>query len=589
MEGSLSEEVLLRCLSYLPVNDLLVVARVSSAWHRLAQDPQLWRSLYLSTFASSASPSSVPTRTRPWRELYKISTNWRRGNARPSTLGRTMRKSVLAEAPDDLRIAGESTSTAPCARTRDDPSRPTDTLLAFHRQFFLTASRTPTSSPPSITVHQTLLSGESLLIGSFSSPALVDHLASRPPNHKSRLSVTEMRLDDRSSAHDEVVKTLGLAVFYSTGQFSLFRLSLPSTTTAFHAQEVHAHLPISTTGPLFSTYDPIVLARFHLPLLATCSRSFVLRFWRIEEDGGKLKLEEIEPSMTSRESWAPVVLTVKKMEGAPEKEQELDEWGMWKGSKDEEKVDNMFKVTLAYSTPVFPEGWTVGVQEFVVRIPPSSSPLLPIVQRPRVTISARHAIAPSHSYGLFAPARQQQQLVTAIEHSDPFIVTSRSDNTLDVFEVVSAPLLATRPHPHNTIHLRTDAPSKLRVVHRRTLFGHTAGVRSVAIEAGGRCVSGGDDGQVKVWQLGERSMRAIDVVEEEGEAEEPAPSSVWIDLKAKRARVARGKVSRVAQEQPRQQETRPSKIRRLFFDEDKIVSIVEGAGQMESVKVLRFD
>lgn len=41
LEGSLSEEVLLRCLSFLPAHDLVTVSRVSSAWYRLAQDPQV--------------------------------------------------------------------------------------------------------------------------------------------------------------------------------------------------------------------------------------------------------------------------------------------------------------------------------------------------------------------------------------------------------------------------------------------------------------------------------------------------------------------------------------------------------------------
>lgn len=41
LEGSLSEEVLLRCLSFLSAHDLVTVSRVSSAWYRLAQDPQV--------------------------------------------------------------------------------------------------------------------------------------------------------------------------------------------------------------------------------------------------------------------------------------------------------------------------------------------------------------------------------------------------------------------------------------------------------------------------------------------------------------------------------------------------------------------
>lgn len=41
LEGSLSEELLLRCLSFLDAHDLVSVSRVSSGWHRLAQDGQV--------------------------------------------------------------------------------------------------------------------------------------------------------------------------------------------------------------------------------------------------------------------------------------------------------------------------------------------------------------------------------------------------------------------------------------------------------------------------------------------------------------------------------------------------------------------
>lgn len=508
-----------------------------------------------------------------------------------------MRKSILADAPEDLSIAGEAATPAVVAQANAeaDTSRPTDTtdtILQFHQQFFFTATRTLSSSlsAPPVTVHQTLPSGESLLVGSITSPALLAYFSARP-SFRPQLGITEIRLDDRA-LKNEGTTSLRLAVFYSTGQFSLFRLRLPSTTSLFSFDEVYAHLPLATIGPLSSTVDPVALARFHSPLLATCSRSFVLRFWRIEERDGISAVEEIEPSLRSRESWVPVVLTLKKVEGGTS-EEDRDEWGMRKAEGLQKIEEEVFKVTLAYSMPIFPEGWSVGVQEFVVRIPPSPSPSSAFAstldinfRRPRPTITTRHAIAPSASQHISTPSRRQQQLVTAIEHSDPFIVTSRSDNTLDVFEVTSKPSYSTQRQSHafNTLHLRNDElADRLRIVHRRTLFGHTARVASVAIEEGGRCVSGGDDGTVKVWQLGERSSRAVDVVEEEQEAE-PAPRrSVWAELKAKREK-GRSRLNVV------EQVAQPSRIKRVLFDDSKIVTIVEErAGAGESVRLLRFD
>lgn len=79
-------------------------------------------------------------------------------------------------------------------------------------------------------------------------------------------------------------------------------------------------------------------------------------------------------------------------------------------------------------------------------------------------------------------------------------------------------------------------------------------MESVAIEAG-KCVSGGADGRVKVWELGGEGTGLT--VLEEGEA------------------VAGGG-------------EKGGRIRRVWFDEEKIVSVVEGE-EGERVRVLRFD
>lgn len=511
---------------------------------------------------------------------------------------------MLAEAPEDLSIAGETVSQRveeeEVTTARQEPTRPTDTILQFYRHWFFTASRTPVARGglPAVTVHQTLPSGDSLLLGSITSPALQAYLDSRPTFRPS-LFITDLQLD--LSTSESSTSILHLAVFYSTGQFNLFHLSLPTPTSPFSYTEVHTHLALSTTGPMSSTFDPVVLARFHLPLLVTCSRAFVLRFWRVEGS----KVEEVEPSLKSRESWAPVVLTLKRETRVVEEEEdEEDEWGMRRLMGEsvgkelpELEEEEVFRVTLAYSTPVFPEGWSVGVQEFVVRIPPavaslpSASLLDRAFHRARVSITARHAIAPPTTSFHLSPSphrRHQSSLVTSLEYSTPYLVASKADNTLDVFQLVSfPPPPPTRlPSAHQHLHLRTDLTpqeGKLHLVHRRTLFGHTSRVTSVAVEEGGRCVSGGDDGVVKVWQLAgdEGRERAVDVVEEGVEA--ARERSVWEVMKERR-----GVKSRVGSGERREGGTK--RIKRVYFDEDKIVSIVAGAGAGgEEVRVLRFD
>ncbi|EGU11530.1 Proteophosphoglycan ppg4 [Rhodotorula toruloides ATCC 204091] len=646
LEGSLSEEILLRCLSFLGAQDLAVVARVSSAWYRLSQDPQLWRDLYLRTYASAATRRQALygggiERNRPWRELYKVSTNWRSGTARASTLGKSIRKAVLPEAPPvdlaELSSDGGEPVAGPSVRRpahlppiRLSSSRQdVDTILQFHQHYILSASRlpagNPSTAPPSVTVHQTLPSGGSAVVGSFSSTRLADFFADRP-GFRPPLAITDVRLDEAHGRSDPIL----CAVFYSTGQWSLFRLAFPGSTTPsrpFEAEEIYASLAIASPpshplsaapapSPTSSPFDPVSLARLHSPLLVTLSDSLTLRFMRLDEaEDGKIEVDEAETPLQSREDWAPVVLDVSQESSDPEED------GVWLGKKREEQ---QFKVSLAYSMSVFPASWTVGIQEFTIDVPPSRRAALSTVRvLPKMRISARHATAaPIHSPLPSTPRRSaplappsppstptppptSRSPVTSIEHSHPFIVTSRVDNTLDVYEIVSRPtpsLTSTltsathsRPstsrirlnlHPSSATDPLSPLSPPLRIIHRRTLFGHTARVASVALlpepgageadEAGVKCVSAGDDGVVKVWHLSPSKAKG-----KEGRKRRKREGEEVVDVRAvstadQRQEDERTDWQRLRQKRGREEE-RPQKVKRVRVDEDKIVVVGAGA------------
>ncbi|KAL8279160.1 hypothetical protein RQP46_008416 [Phenoliferia psychrophenolica] len=566
LEGALSEEILLLCLSFLEVDDLLALALVSSSWNRLSQDPD----------------------------------------------------SVLAEAPIDLTIAGEAADEPQAALAhapRPPPPAPTpratlNTILAFHKSFYLTASRKAVSATPAVSVFSTTPAGASVLVGSVSSPSLQQHY-SLQPHSKSTLAITELRLDDRpAGANDEL--SLRLAVWYSTGHFALFHILLPTPSTPFSSVELYSSIPLSNVPHLLTSpplaNDPVVLARFHSPLLVTCSASFNIRFWRVIPvltDAGspqKVIVEESRPGFKSRESWWPVVLTlapcVAPSEVDVDSEDGQDEWERsFPEPRVDKAVDEVFKCTFAYSTPVFPSAWSVGVQEFIVNAPslspfPLHSHSHSTPRHPRMTISARHATAPrAHSIGALNPRQRwnpshDDGLVTSIEHAEPWIVTSRADNTIDVYEVVDHADARDAPRSTgtaNTIRTSSVLSSTLSVVHRRTLFGHTASVSSVAVNEQGRCVSGGVDGRVRVWDVGAKKGSGLAVTEKngsEGDEDDDGDDALsWEDIRT-------GASGR----------SRPgNRIKRLFFDEEKIVSIVEDGedtlrnGAEESVRVLRFD
>ncbi|GAA6018368.1 hypothetical protein JCM11491_005948 [Sporobolomyces phaffii] len=497
LQGSLSYELVLRCLSFLAARDLVTLARVSHAWSRLADDPHLWRDLYLDTYASPRDRDQFGSKRRPWKDLYKVSTNWRTGHARSSTTT-LIRHAVLASPPV-------------VAPPRPRPQR--RTLLEIHRHFFFSTSSTCT-----VSVSKTSASdGEAHFVTSFSSPRLAAEL--RPPRDVDveNVSITELRLD---AATDPDSDEVDLAVFYSTGHLSIFRISLLATRV--DAREVSF-----SSAPSSEEDDPVEIARYDHPLLVTCSRSFTLRFYHVAASarggGGALTVTEAETPLKSSERWSPVVLSLERLAS-------------------NERSSLSFRVSIAYALPRLwsSSDQTVGLQEFIVNLkeqreiggatveglarrrrrfvgndpdpsspppPPRPVPRPPQVDEasvvvaidvktlPRTVSSSSSALAalgsrrPLPRSSTWTPRRrttttsavdeQQQQEeeeqdgggdvgVTGIEYSHPFIVTANSDNTLSVYRVVSVP---------NSVGKQREREIRFET----TLFGHTARVGAVAL------------------------------------------------------------------------------------------------------------
>lgn len=546
----------------------------------LFSQTQLWRNLYLSTYASAATRrqaafGTVPLpRSRPWRELYQISTNWRNGTARATTLGTELRKAVLPPVPSSTEVVDDARESArgrvpvePVDGDNDD-----DTLLQFHHLYIFSASR----SGSAVTVHETRPNGSSNVVGSFESTRLGVRAGSRP-------TLSEMRLDASSSF------PMMMALFYSTGQYALFRLDLPTTSSRsrpFSAIEVY-------TSTSFLS-DPVTTARMHWPLLVTLTDSLTLRFMRLSGDrqSGPVEVDETETPLQSRERWSPVVLSLERADGAHNT----------RGKED--GATTHFSVSLAYSTPVFPASWTVGMQRFELAVSPAR---LKVVRAQHATAPPAHTPWPStltrtrlFGAGLDTedlsnlPPAPRKSPVTSIEHSHPFIVTSRTDNTIDVYEVV-----------------RLEAPtSSLQVVHRRTLFGHTARVASVALlpnaDAGSsrdaaspiRCISAGDDGAVKVWRLLPFGAAGSSEARPARKRKRTAAPEADLQVQIRRQDASATDVPQLSDyQQLKRRRTattqEPARVQRVWVDEDKIVLLqrpsVGGESHAGEVQMLRFD
>ncbi|GAA5965646.1 hypothetical protein JCM3765_000912 [Sporobolomyces pararoseus] len=694
LEGSISEEVLLRCLSFLTAHDLTTVARVSSAWYRLAQDPQLWRSLYLRTYASAstrrqASNGVSINRSRPWKDLYKISTNWRNGTAKATTVfTNSVRKAVLAPAPTDMSLTGDLVDTTFTPSRVGTSIQETDTLLQVYRNYFFSAIRgqncsDPSLDPPSINVSHTLPNGSSQTLSSFSSSKISTFYSSRP-DFKPPLSITELRLDESVSSYTMSPSSINLSVFYSTGQFSIFEITLPTTSSPLESKEVFTSLSLSSSSSSTSIYNSLTtsssspfeyvsLARFYFPLLVTCSNFFTLRFYKLEhhhhshhhdhdhEENTLLQVIESETPLRTSERWEPVVLSLEKLK--PRKSSRSS-----RGSEKGRGGGEDFKVSLAYSQPVFPNDWTVGLQEFTIKILSASSsssysPSKPFEittlqattsstissESPLSSISTSSAstfYSNPFSSGGVGGALRRQSPITSIEYSRPFIVTSKTDNTIQVYRVFSSSSSSSRRKSRQGEREREgEEEENLMIKFEKTLFGHTARVGSIALTSnsnnnnssssstsGGfgttKIVSAGDDGSFKVWSIGagggggkslkrrrtgsqcdgeegeeveEEEEGVIDIYtttstnlkeEEETVEAEGGGKTEWQRMKKRRFEKEEGIIDSTTlgvEEDGGESMVRPERIQKILVDQDKIVVLGTSSTSRERIRVLRFD
>ncbi|KAA1124873.1 hypothetical protein PGTUg99_036248 [Puccinia graminis f. sp. tritici] len=528
---TLSEEVLLEILSYLTISELLTASRVSQRFNRLCEEPQLWRRIYHSLFTvdrlkhpfspaldqrlrgsmeSRASRSQLDRKGKrkhlevtidqeshlghTWKTLCRISWNWKRGSA-----GLT-RITPIPNQSDSPPI-----STSPQARTTSTRSQgsknPTpNTIVRFHRSLLFIARKSRSSeSLPTVYVynlqndfnHQQ--QKKSVLIGKLS-PAL----GSQDVSPFVGQAVTEISIDESCGTNSEttqaVKSTVLLSVFYTTGQFTLYEISLPDVSPdtgdpiVLDFQEVGSFQPYLTSKISNSRkvhHGLVETAKFHFPLLVTCSVDFHLSFFRLSWSSSpaqpteKLQIIKLALDMQNHSCYWPLSLSLKRSEPSSER----------------------FKMTIAYPMPFYPSAWTVGMQEFDFEITSSRS-----------SSASSSTTSLQMNTNRFITAFQHPQdkdrrpmaglslgeIVIGIEQAAENVIVGRSDNTIDCFRVASV-----------SDDDASDHRMK-RLLCSKTLFGHTSRIGSITVDENGRCVSGAMDG-VKVWEGSEAvDVRSVD-------------------------------------------------------------------------------
>ena len=305
------------------------------------------------------------------------------------------------------------------------------------------------------------------------------HLAEGQTNANARTAISSIQIDNAPYDDAEGIR---LAVFYSSGQYSIFRL---------RNLHIGAGQPIQVSEEYFSahrTTKPVVASQLHSPLLVTSTIDGIVKFRLLEADtGSSRRVTLLRPTLQAPLAFAPMSLRLHRIE-------RQDDLGLGKAAG-----PLRFRAALCYSTPFYPGSCTIGVQCFDITLAAGALKVGSATKR-SVQIASRHAIAvpPDSTRPRMSPGAgnlaADLALVTSIEHDGRYIVAAKSDNTVSVYE------LSEQPSP------AADSCSplpKLSLKHARSLFGHTAAVDTVSV-SNGRCVSTGIDG-VKLWSLNGKS------------------------------------------------------------------------------------
>ena len=296
------------------------------------------------------------------------------------------------------------------------------------------------------------------------------HVTSR--NSDGHTRITALALDQSTPcSHSRHVR---LASFLSTGEFSIFSVDQHSLSAS---SRVLTYLPSQRT-------TPIIQAAYYHPILLTLSALPTLCIYDLSEHG-KVKHTQ---TLTSFTSYPPTSIIISPFHG----------------------TRDVLKVVLVFSVPVYPQHWSVGVTELLIKLRDDlggalTSPTL---------ISTRTV----RTYDLPLGWIDEEQFKVTQEQWG-----RRVEKVVDIQTdgkwVVLAPLSASassasarrsRLTPFSNAlqqYRLTLPPTPLtgtpRLTFVRYLYGPESDVEKIWV-ADGRCVSLSVDGGIWVWDLEER-------------------------------------------------------------------------------------
>ncbi|KAI3334419.1 hypothetical protein F4824DRAFT_185906 [Ustulina deusta] len=510
----LSDELLVRILSFLPFRDLLNLAPVSDRFYHLSGDAQIWKQLYYSRFV-------LPRALRRPR--------FRPRTARDGKLHCASRRTIWADGRKGGWVDVRS------AEGEDRESR------NWKRQYKLGHNW----ARGQCAVEELRLRDESGFLGASDSPKILVKVLEgiavtgdaatglRAWDLKTKQLIAQTHLDGNNGcalpscmALDGQLmqqKSLDIAIGFTDGSFGTWRLNLEQSRI------------IPTCRHEGSSNGEIISVAFLYPYLLTATNSIIISLYTFDVP---------RPSNGPDHGTQPDSETEKGLESENVRESDTEAFaqhnasnedvlaGTLGGKKDKStsrlsapylltslkshtsraplalslrRTTRSAVASIAYTFSTI-LGWSLGIQELHIRPVKSTLKSCPEIMTTQLAYalpvngSSRYMISPPSS-----PARQLRSNITpvgeqeldgpiSLSYTHPYLLATLPDNTL-------------------ILHLCTSGSSSLSISPGIRLWGHTSGISDAEITARGKAVSVSCRGEeIRVWELeGQTNGRSIEV------------------------------------------------------------------------------
>ncbi|KAJ9114110.1 hypothetical protein QFC20_001626 [Naganishia adeliensis] len=587
-------EVFLNILSFLPAQDLVQFERVSRYWKRICNDQWLWKRIYLD-----------------WKLLTKIGTNWATGTAAQYSLSPSPSPS-----PATLQHAQADSSTPTKASRSGSRSGRGAVVEQVHSRAAVSSGQE--LQAPSGGRHLLELSPSFIFVAYPNSPLLHVHSSSQPnitatpgnveeanmqiaplalippppgwssPSRPDYITCVKVDSHDPTSPSDSSPRgAVRLVVFYQSGGFVVLSvksdsLPLSASSSGARSRVTWSRLVVYTpsdvprrsrrSGYSRQRGDPTVVCEFRSPVLIGCTERFYISVWRLPDLGavGAHKNEGATGAMPESPVLLQTLHSPVSFHPAALRLQLLEEDGMDAHDDDEEDygtgarkpsgpVRQSYRASLAYSVPLYPERWTLAIQDIDITIPLSNTD----ADHGSVECGECFHVGRSTTLGNKTMARRwplvpRSEIVgvkgdraIGIGLGEKCCVLAGSDNQIQVYEIPDRDQTgwdrfheqsidgSTRlHHPGARGFAHTASVARREIKHVQTLLAHASAITAIALDQG-RCVSAGNDGRILVWQVD----RAADVLPSDGagdggqaEPVDPADSlGGWVNVPSLRS------------------------------------------------------